>query len=151
MVVGIIMGNSIDFTAGGSISREMDYVLQLSDMGAREFARELAAYCRAYNLDGVAFDDEYSNSPDLSNPWLARPSAYVVGVLVKLPLFLHVLPVIVFILQISRNTARFSLPNVLYRPVQRRIGGIGLGCGAGQHHRVRQWNPCFRQAHHQGG
>lgn len=51
-------------------------VAQLSDMGAREFARELAAYCRAYNLDGVAFDDEYSNSPDLSNPWLARPSAY---------------------------------------------------------------------------
>ena len=37
-------------------------VAQLSDMGAREFARELAAYCRAYNLDGVAFDDEYSNS-----------------------------------------------------------------------------------------
>ena len=29
MVVGIIMGNSIDFTAGGSISREMDYVLKL--------------------------------------------------------------------------------------------------------------------------
>ena len=51
-------------------------VAQLSDMGAREFARELAAYCRAYNLDGVAFDDEYSNSPDLSNPWLASPSAY---------------------------------------------------------------------------
>lgn len=25
-------------------------VAQLSDMGAREFARELAAYCRAYNL-----------------------------------------------------------------------------------------------------
>lgn len=51
-------------------------VAQLSDMGAKEFARELAAYCRAYNLDGVAFDDEYSNSPDLSNPWFARQSAY---------------------------------------------------------------------------
>lgn len=51
-------------------------VAQLSDMGAREFAREIAAYCRAYNLDGVAFDDEYSDSPDLSNPWLASPSAY---------------------------------------------------------------------------
>lgn len=49
---------------------------QLSDMGAKEFAKELAAYCRAYNLDGVAFDDEYSSSPDLSNPWLARQSAY---------------------------------------------------------------------------
>lgn len=51
-------------------------VAQLSDMGAKEFARELAAYCRAYNLDGVAFDDEYSDYPDLSNPWLARPSSY---------------------------------------------------------------------------
>lgn len=51
-------------------------VAQLSDMGAKEFARELAAYCRAYNLDGVAFDDEYSRYPDLSNPWLAPQSAY---------------------------------------------------------------------------
>lgn len=51
-------------------------VAQLSDMGAREFARELAAYCDAYKLDGVAFDDEYSNMPDLSNPWLAPSSAY---------------------------------------------------------------------------
>ena len=51
-------------------------VAQLSDMDCREFARELAAYCDAYNLDGVAFDDEYSNSPDLSNPWLAQKSTY---------------------------------------------------------------------------
>lgn len=51
-------------------------VAQLSDMGAKEFARELAAYCRAFNLDGVAFDDEYSDAPDLSNPWLATKSAY---------------------------------------------------------------------------
>lgn len=51
-------------------------VAQLSDMGAKEFARELAAYCRAYNLDGVAFDDEYSISPDLSNPWFTTPSGY---------------------------------------------------------------------------
>ena len=51
-------------------------VAQLSDMGAREFARELAAYCDAYNLDGVAFDDEYSSAPDLSNPWFARRSYY---------------------------------------------------------------------------
>lgn len=51
-------------------------VAQLSDMGAKEFARELAAYCRAYNLDGVAFDDEYSRDPDLSNPWLANKSQY---------------------------------------------------------------------------
>lgn len=46
-------------------------VAQLSDMGCREFAKELAAYCNAYNLDGVGFDDEYSDSPDLSNPWFA--------------------------------------------------------------------------------
>ena len=51
-------------------------VAQLSDMGCREFARELAAYCDAYNLDGVAFDDEYSNYPDLDNPWLTSPSEY---------------------------------------------------------------------------
>ena len=49
---------------------------QLSDMGAKEFARELAAYCRAYNLDGVTFDDEYSNQPDLTNPWLAARTPY---------------------------------------------------------------------------
>lgn len=51
-------------------------VAQLSDWGAREFAKELAAYCNAYNLDGVAFDDEYSDDPDLSNPWLAETSQY---------------------------------------------------------------------------
>lgn len=50
-------------------------VAQLSDMGCREFAKELAAYCYAYNIDGVGFDDEYSNSPDLSNPWFAPWSA----------------------------------------------------------------------------
>ena len=44
---------------------------QLSAMGAREFAKELAACCEAYNLDGVGFDDEYTQKPDLSNPWLA--------------------------------------------------------------------------------
>lgn len=49
-------------------------VAQLSDMGAREFAKELAAYCYAYNLDGVGFDDEYSGYPNLSNPWLTSKS-----------------------------------------------------------------------------
>jgi len=49
-------------------------VAQLSEMGAKEFAREIAAYCRAYNLDGVAFDDEYSSAPVLSNPWLTARS-----------------------------------------------------------------------------
>lgn len=40
---------------------------QLSEQGAKDFAREVAQYCKAYNLDGVNYDDEYSNSPDLSN------------------------------------------------------------------------------------
>ena len=47
---------------------------QLSEIGARDFARELAAICEAYNLDGVNFDDEYSSSPDLSNPLFAPKS-----------------------------------------------------------------------------
>ena len=47
---------------------------QLSDQGAKDFAREIAQYCKAYNLDGVNYDDEYSNYPDLNNPSLTTPS-----------------------------------------------------------------------------
>lgn len=47
---------------------------QLSDIGARDFAAEVAEYVYAYNLDGVNYDDEYSNSPDLSNPYFTSPS-----------------------------------------------------------------------------
>lgn len=47
---------------------------QLSELGAQQFAKELAAMCKAYNLDGVNFDDEYSDSPDLSNPLFDRKS-----------------------------------------------------------------------------
>ena len=48
---------------------------QLSDPAARDFAAELAAYCETYGLDGVCFDDEYSNAnPDTSNPLFTRPS-----------------------------------------------------------------------------
>ncbi len=47
---------------------------QLSDQGAKDFAREVAQYCKAYNLDGVNYDDEYSKAPDLSNPSLTNPS-----------------------------------------------------------------------------
>lgn len=47
---------------------------QLSEIGARDFARELDAICDAYNLDGVNFDDEYSDSPDLSNPLFTTKS-----------------------------------------------------------------------------
>lgn len=48
---------------------------QLSDLGCKEFARELAAMCDAYDLDGVNFDDEYSDYPNLDNPWLTTRSA----------------------------------------------------------------------------
>ena len=47
---------------------------QLSEQGAKDFAREVAQYCKAYNLDGVNYDDEYSSSPDLSNPALTNSS-----------------------------------------------------------------------------
>lgn len=46
---------------------------QLSEIGARDFAAEVAYYCEAYNLDGVNYDDEYSGSPDLSNPAFTTP------------------------------------------------------------------------------
>lgn len=46
-------------------------VAQLSDYGCRMFAEELARFCETYNIDGVCFDDEYSGSPDLSNPYYA--------------------------------------------------------------------------------
>lgn len=36
-------------------------VTNLSDATAREFAQELKSVCDAYNLDGIFFDDEYSN------------------------------------------------------------------------------------------
>lgn len=41
---------------------------QLSDEGCKDFAAEVAKFCELYNLDGVNYDDEYSNSPDLSHP-----------------------------------------------------------------------------------
>lgn len=50
-------------------------VSQLSASGCKDFARELAQYCYAYNLDGVNFDDEYSDpNPDLNNPIFTHPS-----------------------------------------------------------------------------
>ena len=47
---------------------------QLSDLGARQFAEELKNVVTTYNLDGVGFDDEYSKTPDLSNPLFVWPS-----------------------------------------------------------------------------
>lgn len=48
---------------------------QLSDQGCRDFAAEVANYCRAYNLDGVNYDDEYSKAPDLGNPAFTTPGS----------------------------------------------------------------------------
>lgn len=47
---------------------------QLSDEGARAFAQEMKALCEGYGFDGVNYDDEYSNSPDLSIPWFTTRS-----------------------------------------------------------------------------
>lgn len=47
---------------------------QLSDAGARDFAAEVAQYVYAYNLDGINYDDEYSTSPDLTNPYFTSHS-----------------------------------------------------------------------------
>lgn len=55
-------------------NHDMTGLAQLSDQGAKDFAREVAQYCKAYNLDGVNYDDEYSTSPDLSNPALTQKS-----------------------------------------------------------------------------
>jgi hypothetical protein len=41
---------------------------QLSLIGAKDFAQKIAAMCYSYGFDGVNFDDEYSNYPDVSNP-----------------------------------------------------------------------------------
>lgn len=47
---------------------------QLSDWGAQEWAKEVALACKTYKLDGVNLDDEYSQSPDLTNPWFTSRS-----------------------------------------------------------------------------
>lgn len=50
-------------------------VAQLSAIGARVFAEELAHICQVYNLDGICYDDEYSKSPDLNNPCYTNRSS----------------------------------------------------------------------------
>lgn len=55
-------------------NHDMAGLAQLSDQGARDFAREVAQYCYAYNLDGVNYDDEYSDAPDPSNPAFTQKS-----------------------------------------------------------------------------
>ncbi len=53
-------------------NHDMAGLAQLSDAGAKDFAAEIAYYCEAYNLDGVNYDDEYSKSPDLNNPYFTN-------------------------------------------------------------------------------
>ena len=48
---------------------------QLSDWGAREWAKEVAEAVRFYKLDGVDLDDEYSSSPDVNNHWFTYKSS----------------------------------------------------------------------------
>lgn len=55
-------------------NHDMAGLAQLSKQGAKDFAREVAQFCYAYNLDGVNFDDEYSKNPDLDNPAFDNPS-----------------------------------------------------------------------------
>lgn len=54
-------------------NHDMAGLAQLSKQGAKDFAREVAQYCKAYNLDGVNYDNEYSNYPDLDNPAFTSP------------------------------------------------------------------------------
>lgn len=46
-------------------------VAGLSDYGCEQFGYELAQICRDYQLDGIAFDDEYSNYGTLFNQWIS--------------------------------------------------------------------------------
>ena len=55
-------------------NHDMAGLAQLSKQGAKDFAREIAQYCYAYNLDGVNYDDEYSDMPDTDNPSFDYPS-----------------------------------------------------------------------------
>lgn len=48
---------------------------QLSDWGASEFAKEVAAAIKQYGMDGVNLDDEYSSSPISGNKWFTTHSA----------------------------------------------------------------------------
>lgn len=46
-------------------------VAGLSDYGCEQFGRELAQICRDYKLDGIGFDDEYSNYSNTTSQWFA--------------------------------------------------------------------------------
>lgn len=52
---------------------------QLSDWGAGEFAKEVAAAIKTYGMDGVNLDDEYSSSPISGNKWFAPSASAAAG------------------------------------------------------------------------
>ena len=50
-------------------------VAGLSDYGCEQFGRELAQICYDYKLDGIGFDDEYSNYGYSTTQWFTAPSS----------------------------------------------------------------------------
>lgn len=65
VILSILNGN-------GSIAG----VAQLSELGAKTFAAEVARFVYAKNLDGVFLDNEYEATPILTYPYLAPKSAF---------------------------------------------------------------------------
>lgn len=47
----------------------------LTDYGCEQFGRELAQICLDYKLDGIGFDDEYSDYRNNETSWFTYPSA----------------------------------------------------------------------------
>lgn len=50
-------------------------VAGLSDYGCEQFGKELAQICYDYKLDGIGFDDEYSNYDYSTTQWFTSPSS----------------------------------------------------------------------------
>lgn len=50
-------------------------VAGLSDYGCEQFGKELAQICYDYKLDGIGFDDEYSNYGYSTTQWFTSPSS----------------------------------------------------------------------------
>ncbi len=50
-------------------------IANLSEYGAIEYSKTLANAVKKYKLDGISFDDEYSNYGQLSGEWFESASA----------------------------------------------------------------------------
>lgn len=50
-------------------------VAGLTDWGCEQFGKELAQICYDYKLDGIGFDDEYSNYGYSTTQWFTSPSS----------------------------------------------------------------------------